>query len=75
VLFLGGTGWLLAILGFGRAPRFVKRTTALLAVYLPAYLIFGYWYEVRLLMPLYPVLLPLALSGLYQPHDDPVRDR
>jgi hypothetical protein len=75
VLFLGGTGWLLAILGFGRAPRFVKRTTALLAVYLPAYLIFGYWYEVRLLMPLYPVLLPLALSSLYQPDDDPVRDR
>jgi hypothetical protein len=31
------------------------------------YLVYGYWYEVRLLMTLYPVLMPTLLAGIYQP--------
>jgi len=50
--------------GFRRAPAFVKRTTLLLPPYLAAYLIWGIWYEMRLLMPLYSVLASLALFGL-----------
>ena len=37
----------------------------------PAYLmtvaVWGIWWEVRLLMPLYPILFALALSYLYEP--------
>jgi hypothetical protein len=66
-LLLGGTGWILVIRGFSRAPRFVRVSMWLAAVYLPVYLIFGYWYEVRLLMTLYPVLIPTLLAGVYQP--------
>jgi hypothetical protein len=69
VLFLGGAGWLLAAGGAVRAPRFVKRTFWLGLFYLPLYLVFGIWLEVRLLMPLYPVLVPMILSCLFRPSD------
>jgi hypothetical protein len=64
-LFLGVTGWWLAARGLRRMPAVARRMLWLGAIYLPAYLLFGYWYEVRLLMPLYPVLLPTVLSGIY----------
>lgn len=68
-LFLGVTGWALVAIGFGRAPAFVKRLGWLVAVYVPMYLVGGIWYEVRLLMPLYPVLVPALLSAVYTPVD------
>ena len=33
--------------------------------------VWGIWWEVRLLMPLYPVLFALALSYLYEPLREP----
>ena len=66
-LFLGGAGWILAAYGFRRAPVFVRRLGWLAAVYVPVYLVGGIWYEVRLLMPLYPVLVPAALAAVYEP--------
>jgi hypothetical protein len=66
VLFLGGTGWILAACGFRRAPEFVRQTFWLLLFYVPMYLVWGLWLEVRLLMPLYPVLIPSLLSCLYR---------
>lgn len=75
-LFMGVAGWALVALGFAQAPAFVKRMAWLVVVYLPMYLIGGIWYEVRLLMPLYPVLVPSLLSAIYRPrpvpaHPDP----
>ena len=67
-LMLGGAGWVFVALGFRHAPPFVRRSTWLIVCYLPFYLVFGYWYEVRLLMTIYPVLTPLLLSGIYRPH-------
>ncbi len=66
-LFAGVAGWALAILGFARAPRFVRLTGWLLLIYLPVYFVWGVWYEVRLLMPLYPIILPAMLSSIYEP--------
>ena len=63
-LLLGGTGWLLAAYGVPAAPLFVRRMLLLVVLYLPLYLVFGYWYEVRLLMPLYPVLVPAVVAGI-----------
>ena len=62
-LFLGITGWLLTGYGISVSPSFVRRMLWLTVFYLPLYFIFGYWYEVRLLMPLYPVLVPAMVAG------------
>jgi hypothetical protein len=63
-LFLGGL-WAFAFLGFRYAPSFIKRVALIIPLYLITVIVWGVWYEVRLLMPLYPVLVPLGLSFLY----------
>jgi hypothetical protein len=59
-----GVFWVFAVLGFGSAAAFHRRLALLIPFYLAVVLIFGSWKEVRLLMPLYPLLLPLALAYL-----------
>jgi hypothetical protein len=66
-LFLGCTGWILAAIGARRAPAFTKRALWIGALYLPLIWVWGVWYEVRLLMPFYPILVPLVLSALWVP--------
>jgi hypothetical protein len=62
VLFLGGV-WLLALFGFAKSPRLLRRVTAMAApVYVAAFLLFAVWWDVRVLMPLYPIVVPLALA-------------
>lgn len=63
-LFLGGL-WVFALLGFRHAPSFIKRVALIVPPYLITVAAWGVWYEVRLLMPLYAVLVPLGLSFLY----------
>ncbi len=60
-----GAFWLFAIFGFRRSPPFVKRTVLLAPAYLVVIALWGVWYEVRLLMPLYAIVVPLGLSFLY----------
>jgi hypothetical protein len=67
LLFLGGF-WVFAIFGFKRAPVFVQRSARVVPAYLAAVSVWGLWWEVRLLMPLYSIVLPLALSWLFEPH-------
>lgn len=63
-LFLGGL-WVFALLGFRYAPSFIKRVALIVPFYLMTVMVWGVWHEVRLLLPLYPVLVPLGLSFLY----------
>lgn len=64
-LFLGGF-WLFTFLGYKYAPGFIQRTALIVPFYLLLVIIWGAWREVRLFMPLYPVLVPLGLSFLFQ---------
>ncbi|MBI4720091.1 MAG: hypothetical protein HY770_02460 [Chitinivibrionia bacterium] len=64
VLFLGFV-WVFAARGFAQAPVFVRRMALFIPLYLPFVAVFGVWKEVRLLMPLYPVLIPAALAWLF----------
>jgi hypothetical protein len=64
-LFLG-VFWVFTIIGFRYAPTFIKRLAVIIPLYLIVVLIWGVWYEVRLLMPLYPILVPLGLSFIYR---------
>ncbi len=68
-----GAFWIFAVAGFRRAPEFVKRTTLLAPPYLAAVALWGVWYEVRLLMPLYAIVVPLGLSFLYRGRDESPR--
>jgi hypothetical protein len=65
-LFLGPV-WLLCVLGLRTAPPFVRRAALAAPAYLIAIAIWGYWWDVRNLMPLYPLLLPFALSAMFVP--------
>jgi hypothetical protein len=65
-LFVGPL-WLLAALGVKRAPAPVHRLSWLIPVYLGAVAIGGLWWDVRLLMGLYPILIPLVLAAIFAP--------
>ena len=65
-----GAFWIFALFGLPRAPAFVRRSALVIPAYLAVVAIWGIWWEVRLLMPLYPLLLPLALSYLFEPRRD-----
>jgi hypothetical protein len=61
-----GVMWLLAALGFRHAPPFVRRAALVVPAYAGAVAVWGLWWEVRLLMPLLPLILPLALSAVFE---------
>jgi hypothetical protein len=65
-LFLGPV-WLLIPVGWQRTPAFARSAFLALPLYLIAIGLFGYWWDVRNLMPLYPLLLPPALAALFVP--------
>jgi hypothetical protein len=66
-----GFFWMFAALGFRRAPWFIKRSAAVTPFYCVTVAIWGLWWEVRLLMPLYPLVLPLALSYMFGASEQP----
>lgn len=64
---LFGVFWWFAIAGIRKAPPFVRRTALVIPPYLAVVAIWSIWREVRLLLPLMPILLPLALAYLFEP--------
>jgi len=66
--FFGIILYPLAILGFRKSNGHMKRTLLVIPFYLVTVAVFSLWWEVRLLMILYPLIVPLALSSfhLYQ---------
>jgi hypothetical protein len=65
-LFFGAL-WVFVALGWRRAPGPVRRAARSVPVYLAAVAVWGVWYEARLLMPLYPLLVPVALAYVFEP--------
>lgn len=55
-----------AALGYTHAPEFVRRSAIVIGPYLATIALYGLWWEVRLLMPLYPLVVPLALSYVFR---------
>jgi hypothetical protein len=64
-----GVFWILAPLGWRHAPPMVRTATLIVPAYLATIAVWGIWWEVRLLMPLYPILFALALSYLHEPRE------
>ena len=65
-----GVFWWFAVAGFSRAPPFVRRTALVVPPYLAVVAVWGIWWEVRLLLPMLPILVPMALSALFHPKMD-----
>jgi hypothetical protein len=72
ILFFAGIGWVFAILGIKRANSFMRQEALIIPLYLVPVILFGVWKEVRMLMPLYPIIISLSLSFieryLAEPH-------
>lgn len=64
-LIFFGAFWVFAILGWLYAPRFVRGTAFIAPIYYTFILFWSRIYEVRLLMTLYPIIIPLGLSFIY----------
>ncbi|HPM78783.1 MAG TPA: hypothetical protein PK961_16960, partial [bacterium] len=65
IVYLGlffGLAWVYAMFGLGRLPFFPRRTAVLLLLYAAMFVVFQHWYEVRMLMTVYPLLLPALLA-------------
>lgn len=54
------------IKGFSSAPQIVKKISLFIPFYLISYLIFGVWYEIRILIPLCPILIVFGLSFFFK---------
>jgi hypothetical protein len=65
-LFLG-PAIVLAAAGFRRGPADAKLALIAATPFLAGVALVGYWWDVRLLTPLYPIAAPLILSGLFEP--------
>ena len=65
-LFMGGA-ILMAIAGWRHAPAFARRSLAASGVFLSAFAAFGYWWDMHVLIPIYPLLVPLLLSAVWRP--------
>jgi len=66
-LFLGAF-WIFAMRALRSAPPPLRRLALLIPPYIATVLVWGVWFEVRLLMTLYAVIVPLALTFVYPPH-------
>jgi hypothetical protein len=62
-LFLGA-GWLICLRGWRHSDTFLRNQLMIVPLYLVPVVIFGVWYEVRLLMPLYPILIASMLKPI-----------
>jgi hypothetical protein len=67
-LFLGPV-WLLIPMGWRRTPVFARRAMVVIPIHLLAIAAWGYWWDVRNLAALYPILLPPALAALFPPRE------
>lgn len=63
-IFLGPF-WFLTIRGYITAPDFIKTTAWILPLYLITIMLWGVWYETRVLMPMYPIFLSLGLCAVF----------
>lgn len=64
ISLLLGAFWLFAALGWRHSPPFVRKAALIVPAYVVTVAVWGIWWEVRLLMPLYPILFAMALAWL-----------
>jgi hypothetical protein len=64
-LFIFGVLWIYALLQYERKPLFLKRAFLMIPFFLAAHLVAGIITEVRLMLPLGFIIIPMALFYIY----------
>ncbi len=67
IFFIFGAFWLYALLRFGKKPLFLRRAALMIPLFILLHLLAGKICEVRLLLPLSFVVIPMALFYLFPP--------
>lgn len=65
-LLFFGAFWIYVALGFRRAPAFLRRASLIIPLYAALLCVIGLWYEIRYLLTLYPILIPMGMSYLFR---------
>jgi hypothetical protein len=73
-LWFAGIFWLALPFSFHKAPDLLKRLALVIPIYIPFILIFGMWVEVRLFMPLLPIIIPISVSSIFSPAQNKIKD-
>lgn len=64
LLLFAGAWWFFAISGIKYADKFTVQLLMFIPFYLTPVIIFGIWKEVRMLLPIYPIIISLGLFYL-----------
>lgn len=64
ILLFQGFFWVWAVMGYRTAPQFIRRTVWVVPLFTVLFVAWAYWIEVRVLMPLYAISIPLGISYL-----------
>jgi hypothetical protein len=70
VFLFFGLFWILIPRGYPAAPKFIKTTAWILPFYIATYILWNLWYETRVFMTMYPVVVPLGLSAVFPVSDN-----
>jgi hypothetical protein len=72
-LFIFGAFWLYAFLRYSKKPLFLQRAALMIPLFIFAHLLTGIFHEVRQMLPLSFIIIPMALFYLFpeaRPHSD-----
>jgi len=64
-IFIFGILWVYALLQYERKPAFLKRAFLITPIFIVAHLVAGIIHEVRLMLPLSFIVIPMALFYIY----------
>ena len=63
--FIFGVFWIYAFIGYRELPLFLKRTSLVVPLFILVHVVAGYITEVRLMLPLSGIIIPMALCFLF----------
>ena len=72
ILFIFGVFWLYAFLNYGKKPLFLRRAALMIPLFILAHLFTSIFAEVRLMLPLSFLLIPMAFFYLFPENQETV---
>ena len=66
IFFIFGVLWVYAFLRYGKKPLFLKRASLMMPFFIAAHLFTGIIVEIRQMLPLSFIVIPMALFYIYQ---------
>jgi len=70
IIYIFGVLWVYAFLRYGKKPLFLKRASLMMPYFIAAHLLTGIIFEIRQMLPLSFIVIPMALFYIYPPLED-----